>query len=169
MGSKASKKSVWSVLATLLVLILSFFGINLGDDGGTVEPPSQPDMAVEDFVSSAVTYGEDYRSAEDVAAYLFEYEELPPNYLTKREAADRGWVAEQGNLDDVAPGASIGGDRFYNYEGQLPEKSGRQYYEADVNYKGGFRGPERLVFSNDGLIYYTDDHYDSFVLLNHKE
>ena len=60
---------------------------------------------------------------------------------------------------------SIGGDKFGNREGLLPKEDGRQYYECDVNYQGGYRGAERIVFSNDGLIFYTDDHYNSFTQL----
>ncbi len=57
---------------------------------------------------------------------------------------------------------SIGGDHFGNYEGLLPDATGRKWHECDVNYSGGYRGAERLVYSNDGLIYYTEDHYESF-------
>lgn len=106
-----------------------------------------------------------YSSEEEVALYLDTYGELPYNYVTKEEARELGWVASEGNLWEVTDDYLIGGDRFGNREGLLPEESGRQYFEADVNYEGGYRGPERLVYSNDGLIYYTDDHYDSFTLL----
>ena len=106
-----------------------------------------------------------YSSEEEVALYLDTYGELPYNYITKEEARELGWVASEGNLWEVTDEYLIGGDRFGNREGLLPEESGRQYFEADVNYEGGYRGPERLVYSNDGLIYYTDDHYDSFTQL----
>jgi ribonuclease T1 len=106
-----------------------------------------------------------YSSQEEVALYLYRYGRLPENFITKREAADLGWVASKGNLWEVAKGKSIGGDRFGNREKLLPESAGRQYYECDVNYTGGFRGPERLVYSSDGLIYYTADHYQSYELL----
>lgn len=102
------------------------------------------------------------QTPQEVADFLREHGALPDYYLTKQEARERGWVAEKGNLWEVAEGCVIGGDRFGNREGLLPEKDHRQYYEADVNYKGGHRGSERLVFSDDGLIFYTDDHYDSF-------
>lgn len=106
-----------------------------------------------------------YTSKEDVAAYIDEYGKLPPNFITKTEATELGWESSKGNLWDVAEGMSIGGDRFGNREGLLPSKSGRLYYECDINYKGGYRGAERIVFSNDGLIFYTDDHYETFVQL----
>lgn len=100
-----------------------------------------------------------YTDEEDVAAYLNTYGELPGNFITKKEAQALGWDSSKGNLQEVAPGKSIGGDRFGNYEGRLPEG---KWTECDVNYHGGYRGGERLVFSEDGAIYYTDDHYETF-------
>ena len=83
-------------------------------------------------------------------------------YLTKKEAEELGWDSYRGNLWDVAPGKSIGGSYFGNYEGLLPSKKGRKYYECDIDYNGGRRGAKRIIYSNDGLIFYTDDHYKSF-------
>ena len=104
--------------------------------------------------------GGSYTEVEDVAYYLHTYGRLPDNYLTKSEAEDAGWVSYKGNLWDVAYGTSIGGDRYGNYDGQLPK--GERYYEADVNYDGGYRGEERIVYTEDGDIWYTSDHYESF-------
>lgn len=113
-----------------------------------------------------------YTSRDDVALYLHTYGRLPSNYITKKEAEELGWKKKQGaagQLDAVAPGKSIGGSRFGNYEGQLPDKKGRHYYECDINYDKGSRGAERLVYSDDGLIYYTGDHYKTFELLYPQE
>lgn len=105
-----------------------------------------------------------YYSKDDVALYLHTYGELPSNYLTKSEANDLGWNAREGNLWDVTDRGVIGGDRFGNREGLLPK--GEQYYEADVNYNGGYRDAERLVYTKEGkVIYYTGDHYESFEVL----
>lgn len=114
--------------------------------------------------SREVTVREDgtYTSKEEVALYLHTYNKLPSNFITKTEAKKMGWNSKQGNLEKIAPGKSIGGDRFGNYEGQLPEERGRKYYECDIGYNGGYRGTERLIYSNDGMIYYTDDHYRTF-------
>lgn len=109
-----------------------------------------------------VILGEWYSDKEHVAAYLMEFKELPENYITKNEAQKLGWVSSKGNLWEVAPGMSIGGDRFGNYEGQLPRKNGRQYYECDIDFEGEYRNGKRIVFSNDGLIFYTEDHYETF-------
>lgn len=106
-----------------------------------------------------------YTSKEEVAEYIDTYGELPSNYITKSEARKLGWDSEAGNLDEVAPGKSIGGDKFGNYEGMLPEEDGRQYYECDIDFDGGYRNSKRIVYSNDGLIFYTDDHYETFVQL----
>ena len=103
-----------------------------------------------------------YSTKEDVAAYIHKFKELPPNFITKKEAQDLDWDNSRGNLWEVSDKKSIGGDRFYNREGLLPESDNRQYYECDINYYGGYRGAERIVYSNDGLIFYTEDHYESF-------
>ena len=97
-----------------------------------------------------------------IADYLFLYGELPDNFITKKEAQALGWDSSKNYVSDVAPGMSIGGDRFGNYEGLLPTKKGRQYYECDCYYEGGKRNAYRIIFSNDGLVYYTEDHYQTF-------
>ncbi len=104
----------------------------------------------------------EYTSRDEVALYIHEFGHLPSNFITKKEAKKLGWESSKGNLDKVAPGMSIGGDYFGNYEGNLPEKKGRSYTECDINYEGGRRGAERIIFSNDGLVYYTNDHYKTF-------
>ena len=105
-----------------------------------------------------------YTTKEDVALYLHTYGHLPPNFITKKEAEKAGWTG--GSLDRVLPGMCIGGDYFGNYEGKLPKAKGRKWAECDINTLGArSRGPERIIFSNDGLIYYTPDHYESFELL----
>ena len=109
-----------------------------------------------------------YYSAEDVALYLVTYGELPSNFITKNEARELGW--EGGSVQKYLEGAAIGGDKFGNREGILPKASGRQYYECDIDTDGkNSRGAKRIVFSNDGLIYYTEDHYESFILLYGEE
>ena len=109
-----------------------------------------------------------YTTKEDVALYIHLYGQLPSNFITKSQARKLGW--ESGGLEDYAPGKCIGGDRFGNYEGLLPEDPGRSYKECDIDTLGASsRGAKRIVFSNDGLVYYTDDHYESFTLLYGEE
>ncbi len=121
-----------------------------------VEPEPEPEPAIDENGS--------YDSKEDVALYIHTYGKLPPNYISKVEAQDLGW--EGGSVERYAPGKCIGGSKFGNYEGLLPKANGRQYYECDIDTLGASaRGAKRIVYSNDGLIYYTDDHYESFELL----
>lgn len=116
--------------------------------------------------STAAPIAEDgsYTTKEDVALYIHTYGKLPQNYITKKEAERLGWTG--GSLEPYAPGKCIGGARFGNYEGLLPDQPGRIWTECDIDTLGKrSRGAKRIVFSNDGLIYYTGDHYETFTLL----
>ena len=99
---------------------------------------------------------------DGVDCYLFIYHHLPDNYVTKKEAKFQGWRKLKGNLWDVLPGAIIGGDIYRNIDGRLPESPGRVWYEADFDYMGGFRNNNRIIYSNDGLVFVTYDHYLTF-------
>lgn len=131
------------------------------------ETPEESE-APEDFSPAALSEDGEYTSAEDVALYLHLYGHLPENFITKKDARALGWSG--GGLDSYTDGKCIGGDRFGNYEGLLPEAPGREYRECDIDtLHASSRGAKRIVFSNDGLIYYTEDHYESFVLLYGEE
>lgn len=106
-----------------------------------------------------------YTSKEEVALYIHLYERLPDNYVTKDEAEDAGWSG--GNVERyTGEGTAIGGSYFGNREGLLPKARGRNYTECDIDTVGeNSRGSKRIVFSNDGLVYYTEDHYETFELL----
>ena len=134
-------------------------------------PVPQIPPATSQPMEETITVQEDgwYSTKEEVAEYLETYGHLPENYITKKEAQALGWDNAKGNLWDVAEGKSIGGDRFGNREGLLPSAHGRTWYECDIDYQGGYRGKERLVFSDDGLIYYSDDHYASFEAVRGNE
>ena len=99
-------------------------------------------------------------SRECVSAHIRRTGTLPQNFITKKQAGELGW--QGGDLWRYARGKSIGGDRFGNFERRLPDKKGRIWRECDIEYRGGARGAKRLIFSNDGLIFYTADHYESF-------
>ena len=141
------------------------------------EPPAVPedpgtaagaenDAPYEDL--PAIAEDGSYNSMEDVSLYLHTYDHLPDNYITKQEARDLGWSG--GSVERYAPGCAIGGDRFGNREGLLPSEKGRTYYECDIDTIGETsRGAKRIIFSSDGLIYYTEDHYESFTLLYGEE
>ncbi len=161
------KKLFSLLLVLMLVLGLAACGETdhyWENNASNFETAAQGNLAQEPMVE------EDgwYYSAEDVGLYLHIYGCLPDNYITKNEARELGW--EGGSIEKFAPGYAIGGDKFGNREGLLPKTSGRQYFECDIDTDGGkSRGAKRIVFSNDGLIYYTEDHYESFTLLYGEE
>lgn len=148
-----------------------------GEAAGTESSPAAADSAAQSAPwaesapaeQTAIREDGEYISKEEVAEYLYLYAHLPGNFITKSEAKALGWESSKGNLSQVAPGKSIGGDRFGNYEGLLPEAPGREYRECDIDSTGGYRGAKRIVYSNDGLIYYTEDHYEHFTLLYGEE
>ncbi len=125
---------------------------------------SQPEEAL-----SSVTEDGWYNTKEEVAEYLHLYQHLPGNYKTKKEAQDAGWSG--GSVERyTGEGTAIGGDRFGNREGLLPKAKDRQYTECDIDTVGKkSRGAKRIIFSNDGLVYYTEDHYNTFELLYGEE
>ncbi|AJI95287.1 ribonuclease family protein [Yersinia ruckeri] len=100
---------------------------------------------------------------DKVSKYIKQNNKLPDFYITKKQAREQGWNPKDGNLCQVLPGKAIGGDRFSNREGTLPKADKRIWREADVNYQCGHRGTDRLLYSNDGQIYLTRDHYKHFV------
>ena len=164
---KKKKLPLWGVL--LLAALYLFFGM-----GGDIPEATEPVMPIE--TNALETLPPDcaevpvldengtYTTKEDVALYIHLYGRLPENFMTKKEAQKLGW--EGGSLEDYAPGMCIGGDKFGNYEGLLPDAPGRKWTECDIDTLGAkSRGAKRIVFSNDGLVYYTDDHYESFELL----
>lgn len=129
--------------------------------------PAGPEALPEEE-AAAINEDGTYNSVEDVSLYLHTYDHLPENYITKSEARNLGWTG--GSVEQVAPGCAIGGDRFGNREGILPAAQGRSYYECDIGTIGeSSRGAKRLVYSDDGLIYYTEDHYETFTLLYGEE
>lgn len=129
-----------------------------------IELSAKPTAPPQEPTSSPVKESGEYSSRDEVALYIHLFGHLPANFITKKQARELGW--QGGGLQDFAPGCSIGGDRFGNYEGLLPQAEGRFYTECDIDTCGApSRGAKRIVFSNDGLIFYTDDHYQSFIKL----
>lgn len=166
------KKWISALLTAFLILIY----VLAGPDAKSNQPdPAQTQTAEETTVQTESSSPEEqipedgtYTSKEDVALYIHAYGKLPSNFITKKEAQKLGWSG--GELEPYAPGKCIGGDHFGNYEELLPVQKGRTYTECDIGTLGAEkRGAKRIVFSNDGLIYYTDDHYESFELLYGEE
>lgn len=156
-------KKLLAIIVTALFFVMGFAGCknaSMPEAKGNqpkakteAQAPSQP----------ATTLREDgtYTNKAQVAAYIHKFHKLPRNYITKNEAHKMGWPKE-GTLNKVAPGRSIGGDRFGNHEGKLPKTGGVHYTECDIDYVKGNRGPKRIVFDNKGNIYYCGDHYNTF-------
>ena len=185
------KKILSTLLAVLLVVLASLFGLTGGEEAPEVtllqliqqeevipdaeipeqeaavpETEAQPQAPPETV--ALIDENGCYTTREDVALYIHTYGCLPDNFISKNEARDLGW--EGGSVQRYKEGAAIGGDKFGNREGILPKASGRQYYECDIDTDGkSSRGAKRIVFSNDGLIYYTEDHYETFILLYGEE
>lgn len=168
---KRATSGIFAILMALLLLILGQQGIL--PLGNTADAPDAPDAlptatiaaALTDSPTAAPTQAPQQTAItapQDIADYIFAHGTLPDNFLTKSEARQLGWDSSQNYVSDVAPGYSIGGDKFGNYEGLLPDTSGRKWYEADANYTAGPRGAERILYSSDGLVYYTSDHYQTF-------
>ncbi|MEG1983777.1 MAG: ribonuclease domain-containing protein [Oscillospiraceae bacterium] len=164
-----------NLISIAVIAVFLFAGVlylkeqmHSSEQGGGTSAPSGQDIeqvvdAAEDTQDSAeIDKLGEYTTKDEVALYIHTYGELPNNFITKKEAEKLGWDSSAGNLDEVAPGKSIGGSRFGNYDKQLPEKKGRSWKECDINYHGGYRGAERILFSNDGLVFYTDNHYKTF-------
>lgn len=175
---KRATSGIFAILMALLLLILGQQGIlPLGDtaDAPDALPTATIAAALTDSPTSAPTAAPArtekptaapkqtaITAPQDIADYIFAHGTLPDNFLTKSEARQLGWDSSKNYVSDVAPGYSIGGDKFGNYEGLLPDASGRKWYEADANYTAGPRGAERILYSSDGLVYYTNDHYQTF-------
>lgn len=175
---KRATSGIFAILMALLLFILGQQGILLqGDtaDAPDALPTATIAAALTDSPTSAPTATPvrtekptaapkqtAITAPQDIADYIFAHGTLPDNFLTKNEARQMGWDSSKNYVSDVAPGYSIGGDKFGNYEGLLPDASGRKWYEADANYTAGPRGAERILYSSDGLVYYTNDHYQTF-------
>lgn len=182
-----------SVLSTLLLVVLPIAGCDysytpesttetgtytsISDTSGQANSNTESSAQQEQTDSSSATTKKQtdetddyldkdgsYTSKEDVTNYLIQYGQLPDNFITKKEAKKLGWSG--GSLEPYAPGKCIGGDYFGNYEEVLPVVSGRTYHECDIDtLNAKSRGAKRIIYSDDGQIYYTEDHYKTFTLL----
>lgn len=188
------KNKLKAIIPSLVVILGAIFGINLGINNQDVNLQESNVEAIvqqiseiqneeisnqnlneqkDNFSTEKTQHSKNkileenkyYYSKDDVALYIHTYNRLPKNFITKKEARSLGW--EGGSVEKFAQGKCIGGDRFYNNEEILPVKSGRTYTECDIDTLGkNSRGAKRIVFSNDGLIFYTENHYESFEEIN---
>ena len=152
------------ILLVVIIGILLYNNCNLKmqpSTGAQQKTETQKDQPVSNANPSSNKIDE-LTKESIVVPYVKQNGKLPDYYITKREAREKGWDASSGNLCDVLPGRAIGGDVFTNREGNLPEKQGRKWFEADLNYNCGRRNADRLLFSSDGLVFVTHDHYKTF-------
>lgn len=172
------KKFISLIMAVIMLLSMAGCGSsktpdsNSGTDNRIVQPVQtpapEPEQTPDNKDTAVIDEDGRYFDKENVALYIHTYGHLPKNFITKDEARELGW--EGGNVEEYAPGCAIGGDVFGNREGLLPKAKGRTYYECDIDTDGYHsRGSRRIVFSDDGLIYYTHDHYENFELLYGEE
>ena len=188
------KNKLKAIIPSLVVILGAIFGINLGINNQDINLQESNVEAIvqqiseiqneeisdqnlneqkDNFSTEKTQHSKNnileenkyYYSKDDVALYIHTYNRLPKNFITKKEARSLGW--EGGSVEKFAQGKCIGGDRFYNNEEILPVKSGRTYTECDIDTLGkNSRGAKRIVFSNDGLIFYTENHYETFEEIN---
>lgn len=165
------KKTMTKTSCTILALIISVLLGMLAVLGACSPAPSNSSSheshtaaqsASPKSKSDKVVENGQYTDKNSVAYYVHTFGHLPSNYVSKTKARKAGWVSSEGNLWEVLPGKSIGGSEFYDDDEQLPYKRGRRWTECDIDYNGGFRNAKRIVFSNDGLVFYTNDHYKTF-------
>ena len=164
---KGNKLAVLIVLLVAALLLLTVNTLEPAKKENNTEAPvitAAPAAAPTDAPAPSAASGP-LEEAQRIADYLFEHGELPDTFLRKRDAQALGWNSEYNYVSDVAPGKSIGGDYFGNYEQKLPVVKGRKYYEADCFYQGGQRNAYRIIYSNDGHVWYTGDHYNTFTEL----
>ena len=152
------------LMAVLIVLSLYFRGGDV-QDKPQADKPAIPEQTIarENALPKTI---DQLTDQQNVVSYMQKYQKLPAFYLTKKEARQAGWDAKKGNLCDVLPGRARGGDRFSTREKSLPIADNRQWFEADINYRCGHRGADRLLYSSDGMIFVTHDHYKSFKQVN---
>lgn len=155
------KRTAALIVLMLMMLTAVLMLASCDTEQGGSEESGKTEQEEEQSGSGGIKKNGTYDQKDDVAEYLSIYKKLPKNYIKKEEAKRLGWSG--GSVERVAPGKAIGGDHFGNYEKKLPNKKGRSYYECDIDTLGKKnRGPKRIIYSDDGLIYYTGDHYDTF-------
>jgi len=147
-------KKMLAILASIVLLTMLVMGCGKNTNINSSD-------SITSKVNEQIEEKGTYTSKEEVALYIHTYKKLPSNFITKQAAMKLGWK-HKGTLDVAVPGKSIGGDKFGNFEGKLPVVAGRIYKECDIDYIKGSRGSKRVIFSNDGNIYYSGDHYKNF-------
>lgn len=156
-----SGKRKWLLLVVICLIVLSLFYQNR-EEKKAQKALTETNISENKTKEPDVVDITNLTNEKTVVDFVRNNGRLPDYYITKSQARKAGWDAGKGNLCKILPGKAIGGDNFANREGKLPKQKGRKYFEADINYRCGHRQADRLVFSNDGLIFISKDHYKSF-------
>ncbi len=110
----------------------------------------------------SIKAGNATENGDDGADYWIKYfGELPKYYVTKNEAKSSGWRQSK-SPENYIPDKMIMGGIYHNKNDHLPNAPGRIWYEADINYYEGKRNGHRFLWSNDGLMFVTYNHYETF-------
>ena len=126
------------------------------------EPPLHNNCRCDIIPMESVEAGNATKNEKDGADYwLKHFGELPEYYVTKEELIKYGW-SDGKKPSKFAPGKMYSKGVYENSDGHLPDAPGRIWYEADINYYEGRRNRHRVLWSNDGLIFVTYDHYETF-------
>ena len=166
MNKQSLKLVLFFIIGMLAAFLVMYFITDYQTEkvsSGTVvqtEAQAQSTSAENSNTLPAPNEIDELTAEKTVIDYVKQNKALPDYYLTKAEARKQGWVASKGNLCEVLPGKAIGGDKFSNREKSLP--SGKQYFEADVNYSCGRRNADRIVYTKNGEVWLTKDHYKTF-------
>ena len=171
MNKTSVKNILFFIIGLLTAFLVMYFLSNY-----KVEKKNSSDISTVQKHEKDVSNGSDLKKTEEnnkfgndieklteektIISYVKQHHELPDYYLTKNEAKKQGWNPSKGNLCDVLPGKAIGGDHFSNREKTLP--SVNQYFEADVNYNCGNRNADRIIFTKNGEVWLTKNHYKTF-------
>ncbi len=126
------------------------------------EPPIHPNCRCLIELMQAIAAGTATISGMNGADWMLMFKEgLPDYYISKEDALAIGWKLSKWPSNFV-PGKTITAGLYKNLDGHLPQATGRIWHEADINYKTGKRNSQRVLWSNDGLIFVTYDHYETF-------
>ncbi len=152
MGRTLSVKKILSTLALGIVLALGFLAGNLFTS--SAEGPHAEK-------ASTVQSNEVINTFEGVADYIVKYGRLPDNFITKAEAAKLGGTRKRQSRRSSAWKKHR--RRYLSKQRKAASRCGRTRMERSRHQLYiGIPGSDRIVYSNDRLVYKTTDHYKTF-------
>ena len=135
------------------------FGMN---EAPSTSPPLHYNCRCDIVPMDSIKAGNATKDGRNGADYrLKNFQKLPEYYITLSEAIKHGWQNGKSPAK-YFPNKMIAGGIYKNQNHHLPDAPNRIWYEADINYYEGKRNRHRILWSNDGLIFVTYDHYQTF-------